>query len=259
MSSERETDIRRFQRHVGEFLVTRYPFFSALCLALVCSERASKETYEGFPREYIFIYCLSSLIVGSMMGSKTQRSLFALIGSAIYMVHCILTQTAHIDMNEWLRARLISRDTALIGCNFVLASRAHENLIRKYRLRNLFPTGCQILALHIMFYIALLFYSPEDKKAFLSHILLGNILLPLYMCIGVTSAILQMSNIKVSTTSMIIIVLHIILLFCIDCDFKYWTSRKVEYWTQVEIVAKDCAILGGLLLINYTSILKKRS
>ncbi|XP_071955092.1 transmembrane protein 101-like [Antedon mediterranea] len=259
MNTISETDFRRFQCQIGEFLVTRYPFFSALCFALVCSERASHERYEGFPREYIFIYCIVSVIIGSMMGSKTQRSLFALIGSALYLINCILTQGADLQLSEWLRARLISRDTALIGCNFVIASRAHENLIRRYRLRNLYPAGSRLLALHILFYIALLYYSPQDKKAFLSLVPLGNITLPLYMCIGLTCSITQLSDLKISLTSTIIIILHLILVVFIDLDFRYWTSRKVDYWMQVEIVAKDVTIFGGLMLINYTSNLKKKS
>ena len=151
---------------------------------------------------------------------------------------------------------MISRDAAIIGSFLIIASRVHEKLGKRYRLTYLYPLGCSLVGLFFAGYSIQLWREPQEMKAFMRHMPLASILHPIYcVCFlfaGLTLASDSSKYMVRAAKGLIPLTISVLLL--IEIDFDYWTTRTgMEYWNQVDQLARMVTALGTLVLITIGS------
>ncbi|XP_022105916.1 transmembrane protein 101-like [Acanthaster planci] len=242
--------VSRSLKKLGAFVLTRFPFLSAVIFVLLCNERERNGRPEGYPHLVIYLHVALLMLEGSMMSFATQRSLFALMCAVQMTVMTLVTHTSpSLRFKPWLMVRMMSRDVGVIGSYLILASRTHEELSRRYRLARLYPLGRSLLASYFIVLAYQVNREALERQAFLQHIPGGIVSVSAFCGASMLSSMMFLSQYKAKTSVRVLLALLLVSTLTVDLDFAYWKRQRVEFWNQVTILLNDAGMLGMLLLL----------
>ena len=118
-----------------------------------------------------------------------------------------------------------------------------------------------IMGLFLLGYCYVLNTSPEDKRAFVSHILGGDYSRYLFTLVMACAAISFFSGYFIRDVSLSVILCLTISTIFIDLDFTYWVETKgMLFWNQFRIICDDvCLILGfALFYVKFCNRIKAK-
>lgn len=106
------------------------------------------------------------------------------------------------------------------------------------------------LILLVFFQAYTLQHSKEDRLAYLSGVLGGEIALQLLFVLYGVLALSFLSGYYITTAAQILsVILPPVVLF-IDFNLGYWhDSRRVEFWNQMKLIGQNVGIFGACIIL----------
>ena len=125
---------------------------------------------------------------------------------------------------------------------------------RSHQLRRI---GEIFFGVYLVALTYMLVESPEDRKAFVTHMPGGEITLYVYVIILATSALCYLPGLFVHDVTQACVILIFVSTILIDCDINYWVNRRgLDYWNHIRLLVDNFFIV--ISLIMYLSCTKKR-
>ncbi|XP_071497194.1 transmembrane protein 101-like [Diadema antillarum] len=249
-TSHRKLSALSILKGVSAFVMFRFPFLSALTLTMLCSEREQDHRPEGYPLFYIYIHIAVLFTCGTMMSFGSQRSLFAIVTAVALALFTTVTQSQQSSAKTWMVARVASHDVGIIGVFLIMASRAAENLGKRYRLHFLYPYGKNLISIFCIISAVQLYRTPEERRAFLHtlpHCQVAMATLGIALLLG---GFLLSSEWQTKRISGLVAVAVVCYLLTIDGNLQYWHFKlHVEYWLQMNMILNSATIVCTLIFM----------
>ena len=125
---------------------------------------------------------------------------------------------------------------------------------RSYQLRRI---GEIFFGIYLICTTYMMVESPEDRKAFITHMPGGEITLYMYAIILACSALCYLPGLFVHDVTQACVILIFASTTLIDCDINYWVNRRgLDYWNHMRLLIDNAFIVVSLAM--YLSSTKRR-
>ncbi|RLV63494.1 hypothetical protein DV515_00018214 [Chloebia gouldiae] len=203
------------------------------------------------PVPYLYVDMGAAVLCASFMSFGVKRRWFAL-GAALQLA--LATYASHVGghahYGDWLKVRMYSRTVAVIGGFLILASGAGELYRQRPRSRSLQATGQVLLGIYLICQAYSLQHSPEDRLAYLDHLLGGEVALQLLFLLYGLLALAFLSGCYVRAAAQVLAVLLPPAILLVDGNLGYWHAlRRVEFWNQMKLIGQNVGIFGAVVIL----------
>ncbi|CAH1241949.1 TMEM101 [Branchiostoma lanceolatum] len=236
---------------VASFIVTRYPFWHALVLIMNFAERSKSKKYPDLEIPWVYADLGAYVLLASFTSFNIKRRWFAIACAVQLAISLTLSLTSqHAPYSEWLSIRISSKSLAVIGSYLTIGSGIGELYRRKARDRSTQQISLMFTGLHLVCQAYTLFYSREDKQAFLEHVFGGQPMLSIFTFLHVALGLAFLSGYEPKLLSRAMMVVLFITATFLDTNINYWTrGRHVEFWVQVRLLTDNLCIFAGLSMM----------
>ena len=124
---------------------------------------------------------------------------------------------------------------------------------RSFTLRRI---GEILFGVYLAAYTYTLMESPEDRKAFVSHMPGGEITLYMFAILLSCSALCYLPGLFVHDVSQAAVILIFTSTVLVDCDINFWVNRRgLDFWNHMRMLIDNIFII--LSLAMYLTCTKK--
>ncbi|CAL1535359.1 unnamed protein product [Lymnaea stagnalis] len=226
-----------------EFLMHKYPIINALTLLMLLAERAAVESEPPIHPKIIYANLIGFLGSALLMSSYIKRKEAALVfcGQLVYFTYNFYTNSK-LNYKDWLRLQMCTRQMGCVGIYLLFV-----HILDKKKSILLQRVAEIVMGLYFFAFTYLINNTNEFRGAVLSHIIGGDWARYIITVALAACALSFFSGYFLRDMSLCASAVIAIIVFTVDCDFKFWSRKGVHFWNQTRMICDSLCVCCGLI------------